>query len=330
MLVSLSGAGHLTRLRAAEMTAMPTRRVGRSSPVPRPWSRRLRQHRAERQAPNDRRRRDWAAWLGVTTAVIAAIGALVFNAVSAIATNRQIEQGQQGQLTERYSKAVEQLGSDSIDVRLGGIYALERLMRDSPTDQPTIVEVLAAFVRDNANKRPSPNPSQMPSATPDLRAALGQRPADILAAVTVLGRRDTRHDMSKHPVDLSFANFAGLNLIAVNMTGMDLKFASLNGAVLNGANLTSAILAGADLTHARLRAADLTCAVLWNANLTGADLSGANLTHVDMSFDVVLTGANLDEANLSGANLGNNNLSGTTGTPRPKQSSSTAAPRCND
>jgi hypothetical protein len=67
----------------------------------------------------------------------------------------------EGHLTDRYTKAVEQLGSDKIEVRLGGIYALERLMRDSPTDQPTIVEVLAAYIRQHA---PRTNPAPVAPA----------------------------------------------------------------------------------------------------------------------------------------------------------------------
>ena len=31
-------------------------------------------------------------------------------------------------MTYRYTKAVEQLGSDKLDVRIGGIYALERVV----------------------------------------------------------------------------------------------------------------------------------------------------------------------------------------------------------
>jgi hypothetical protein len=54
---------------------------------------------------------------------------------------------QQGQFTDRYSKAIEQLGENKMEVRLGGIYALERLMADKARDQPTILEVLAASVR---------------------------------------------------------------------------------------------------------------------------------------------------------------------------------------
>src|SRR4051812_18837241 len=59
-----------------------------------------------------------------------------------------------GQITDRYSKAIEQLGSDALDVRLGGIYALERLAYDSrrkkeQNTQNTIVEVLSAFTREH-------------------------------------------------------------------------------------------------------------------------------------------------------------------------------------
>jgi hypothetical protein len=46
-------------------------------------------------------------------------------------TRRAIELTEQGQVADRYSKAIEQLGSDKgLDVRIGGIYALERIARD--------------------------------------------------------------------------------------------------------------------------------------------------------------------------------------------------------
>ncbi|NET00535.1 MAG: hypothetical protein F6K61_08145 [Sphaerospermopsis sp. SIO1G1] len=54
------------------------------------------------------------------------------------------------QITERFAKAIEQLASDKIEVRLGAIYTLERIAKDSEKDQWTIMEVLTAFVRENA------------------------------------------------------------------------------------------------------------------------------------------------------------------------------------
>jgi hypothetical protein len=86
-------------------------------------------------------------------ATLAVLGAGVGLAYTA----RTYRLSREGHLTDRYTKAVEQLGSDKIEVRLGGIYALERLMRDSSTDQPTIVEVLAAYIRRHA-PRTTPAP----------------------------------------------------------------------------------------------------------------------------------------------------------------------------
>lgn len=72
-----------------------------------------------------------------------------------------------GHVTDRYSKAIEQLGSDKIEIRLGGIYALERLMRDSPNDQPTIIEVLAAYVRQTTSLSQPPAVPAVIGESPD-------------------------------------------------------------------------------------------------------------------------------------------------------------------
>jgi hypothetical protein len=69
---------------------------------------------------------------------------------TADASSKQLERTREGQITDRYTKAVDQLGSQHLDVRLGGIYALERIARDSPDDRATIEEVLTAYVRGHA------------------------------------------------------------------------------------------------------------------------------------------------------------------------------------
>src|SRR5947209_20071799 len=46
-------------------------------------------------------------------------------------TSRMYQLAQQGHITDRYTKAIEQLGADKLNVRLGGIYALERIAVDS-------------------------------------------------------------------------------------------------------------------------------------------------------------------------------------------------------
>ena len=51
------------------------------------------------------------------------------------------------QVTDTYTKAVEQLGHDKAPVRLGAMYSLERLAQDNPPRRQTIVEVLCAYLR---------------------------------------------------------------------------------------------------------------------------------------------------------------------------------------
>jgi hypothetical protein len=176
-------------------------------------------------------------------------------------TARTLEVTEQGHITDRYTKAIEQLGSDKLDVRLGGIYALERIAVDSKRDHPTVVEVLGAFVREGSRRHGAPRPKQSmvdeaaekPDATAPGTDAKPRPATDVQAALSVLGRLPQQPNVSRG----------------------DLTGAQVAGAHLGGANLTSAQLAGADLSGARLYMADLTSALLGGADLSGATLAGA-------------------------------------------------------
>jgi hypothetical protein len=75
-------------------------------------------------------------------------------------SQRQLEIGQEGQITERFTRAIDQLGSKSIDVRLGGIYALERIAKNSPQDQDAITDILSAYVRGHSPWKPTASQGQ--------------------------------------------------------------------------------------------------------------------------------------------------------------------------
>ncbi len=62
------------------------------------------------------------------------------------ATDTAFDAGER-RVTELYTKAVEQLGSDHAAVRLGGLYALERVAQNTPGQRQTIVNVLCAYLR---------------------------------------------------------------------------------------------------------------------------------------------------------------------------------------
>jgi len=273
-------------------------------------------------------KRDWIAIMVTALPGLAALIAVTFTYFSVKATENQLQiarQGQntaqQGQITDRYNAAITNLGSPSIDIRLGGIYALQRLMQDSPRDQPTVIAVLCAFVRDRTmpTRRDRTMPNRKPHKPPTIRP-----PTDIQAALTVVGTRKTANDGHANAtvVDLDFTrlaraqlghgNLSGANLSGANFTGADLSGADLIRANLHGADLTHADLHGADLTRANLQSADLIGAYLpraylhgadlFGAFLDGAELSGADLTRANL-FNASLTGVDLTGVDLTGANL---------------------------
>jgi hypothetical protein len=239
---------------------------------------------------------------------LAALVAVYYTARNADTARRTFQLSEQGHVTERYTKAIEQLGSDKLDVRLGGIYALERIAADSVRDHPTVMEVLTAFIREHTARSEhstiDANENALPPTQPGL--STGTRlTADTQAALTVIGRRASSQD--SRDIDLSHARLTDANLIGANLTGAnltraDLTGANLIGADLIGANLTRADLTGADLTGANLTRAHLTRAHLTDAHLTDANLTRANLTDADLTR-ADLTRADLTRADLTRADL---------------------------
>src|SRR5215469_7014250 len=98
---------------------------------------------------------------------------------------QSLEVTQQGRVTDCHTKAVGKLGSKQLRTRIGGVYALERVALDSPRDHPTVMEVLAAFIREHSREKWPP----LELAADDDRNARTTRP-DVQAAVTVIGRRN--------------------------------------------------------------------------------------------------------------------------------------------
>ncbi|MGB5709377.1 MAG: pentapeptide repeat-containing protein [Waterburya sp.] len=257
-------------------------------------------------------------------AIIAAIGLFV-NYQDAL---KDRELTQERLVTDRFTKAVGQLGNSKEEVIIGGIYSLERIAKDSPKDQWTIMEVLTAFVRTNSSIPPEIQKLEERSEE-KLKAFEKLEPVNIQiqAALTVIERRTPEQDYTSDEdrklnikiLDLSNSNLRGANLRGANLIGADLRGAKLDGADLwdadltganlrnadlSGAKLSGAKLSGAELIRAELIRAELIRAELWDADLTGASLRNAKL------WDAKLDGAELWDADLTGANLRGANLSG--------------------
>ncbi|MCR6490498.1 pentapeptide repeat-containing protein [Amycolatopsis sp. OK19-0408] len=163
-----------------------------------------------------------------------------------------------GQITDRFGRSVEQLGSTNDSVRLGGIYAFDRIAAESPDDRDPIVNLLAAYVRKESPWPPGPS-ARCPADDPiDQVPPLRVRAVDVQAALTVLCRWGPKVDSSDYwpTVDLSDAD-----LRMANLSGGSLWRVRLNGANLARANLVKADLRGADLTETILLETDFQDAV---------------------------------------------------------------------
>lgn len=227
-------------------------------------------------------------------------------AIGAYYTHRTFGLNHQGQITERFTRAVDQLGNTSLDVRLGGIYALERLARESRDDHGAIVEILSAYIREHGRPR---SQEAADADAPNERSPGASRLAtDVQAALTVLGRPTFDTDPRRRwCVDLRDAHLEGAALADAHLEGAvladaHLKGALLEGAHLEGANLMYAQLEGATLRRAHLERAQLLGAVLAHADLTDACLERASLSHADLT-SASLDGAHLQEALLDFAHL---------------------------
>jgi hypothetical protein len=209
----------------------------------------------------------------------------------------QLTLTRQGQVAERFTRAVEQLGGDELEQQLGGIFALERIAEESTSTRLQVFDVLSAYVRQHG------------TASEPIRIA---RVPDVQAALTVLGRRmvlatDRRLDL--HGVNLRAVNLNSAKLQHANLTGARLRLAMLNGAQLQGSQLFSADLQSANFGYAQLQGANFGNAQLQGANLGNAQLQGANLYGAQLQF-AQLQGANLTGAQLQVANLGSARLEG--------------------
>lgn len=227
-------------------------------------------------------------------------------------TDRQQLQSQlaltrQGQIAERYSHAVDQLGSSKPETQLGGVYGLEAIAKQSRGDRQMVFETLAAYLRTCVPRGEDKEPQGR------MIKPLEERAPGAQAAMRVLGRRRVvpgdpilhLQFLDLRRVDLGFADLAQADLSHSDMERSFLLRARLRNVRLDHARLKTAYLAHAGLAHAHLYDTDFRDAI---AN--HADFHGAYLVQADFR------GARLHDANFSGADLSDADLRGALATAR--------------
>jgi hypothetical protein len=284
-----------------------TRRVVHPAGLRRPRKRHSWRHRL--------RSLNWTALTSLVAASAAAAG-VYYTGRSLETTAEQNTVTAQRQIADRFTMAVDQLdraGDEHLQARLGGIYALERLARDSPPDHPIVVEVLSAFIRTNA-ARPKATPS---SDTPhdDIQARIYPTPdcpkleiaADMQAALTVLGRRDVSHDRPGQRIDLRRACLNGANLMGYNFTRADFSSSSLAYANFQFATLSRARFINTDLYSAFFTQAKVDHATFANAHLNSVFIAESDFRET-LFISATLANSHIQDSQVAGARLNSADL----------------------
>lgn len=224
-------------------------------------------------------------------------------------------------VNEIIAEAGDQLGSDTVSIRLTGLFALERLGQTYPGHRQVVVNALCAYLQapwtppEGVPVARSDDPSEPIEIAHDSAVEDGtqpkkcpQPPEDQTQEHRV--RRTAQWILLRHLAKEALPQQRWESMIDLSgayLGGASLYEADLRVAVLAGADLTNADLHETDLRRADLRRVNLTKADLMYACLTGANLEQASLQMADLAW-ATLNGARLSGVNLTGANLRGANL----------------------
>jgi hypothetical protein len=192
-------------------------------------------------------------------------------------------------VTELYTKAAEQIGSDKAPVRLAGLYALERLAQDHSGQRQTIVNVLCAYLR-----MPYTLPGDAPAGDDKVVMAHRERTQERevrLAAQRVLADHLRPGDDHNNPVETFWADI-DLDLTGATLINFNLNHCTTQEVLFNGAKFAG---------HAGFDHATFT----GNARFTQAAFAGnANFSETSFAGHVQFSGASFaGNANFSGASF---------------------------
>lgn len=248
-------------------------------------------------------------WVPVIAAIVGAVAAIAVAVPNYLLQRRQLEEQSQlfrrqhdeqkeqfgrqldqaseqlgilrsGQIADRYSKAVDQLGNAADEVRLGGIYTMGSIMREHPDYEEPVLAVLSSYVR---RKGKVSDDGTIPWAPEEAERDETKPSFAIQAALDVIGQLRSK-DSRAQP------NLRDSDLRGARLQGADLRDASFRRSCLWKAHLQ-----GADLRGASLNRADLTEARLAGVKLEGANLAGARLTRGSLGPEQLAEAKNADQ-----------------------------------
>ncbi len=237
--------------------------------------------------------------------IVAGAGAIIgyiFATGRNIMLDSQNKINAQAQITESMVQAIAQIGAvngsePNIEVRLGGLYSLQRIMQDSEERELSILKILYAYVRENLKRDKTKQPKQINSLFETYNL-----PEDIQAALNIISQFNKERKaqgkklLRDNELNFSHTDFSDYSLKRMDFSDAILENANLSGTDLYQANLSGAFLHGANLSGVFGVMFDLSNAEFFNTNFSGANLSC--MFDSDMGGKTI-TGVNFANASLS-------------------------------
>ncbi|UWR90867.1 pentapeptide repeat-containing protein [Phaeobacter inhibens] len=265
--------------------------------------------------------------IGILVAILAGSATIFFASIRVWTNERNTTATEQGLITDRINKAVEGLGAEktvkqqrqgsegallyeddangepdlkkpimaeitkpNIEVRIGSILALERLAKENLDFHIQIMEILCAYVRNNA-------PCDDPSPTGNLESVPVPRD-DIQIAIKCLGRR--RKSGKQTEASLSFR----LNLRGCDLTRVDFREQDFSGAIFHHSHFKEAIFRDTQLRGSDFSFCNIKDTIIFKCDLTGSKFCNVKTTARDHSqFPISIQSNTLRGMNLAGAKV---------------------------
>jgi uncharacterized protein YjbI with pentapeptide repeats len=225
-------------------------------------------------------------WVNLALGIVGFL-ALYFQYRRVLASDRQSALTEQGQVTDRFTKSVEQLGKTesslpNLEVRIGAIHALERIAADSERDRRAIVEV-SQYLRRNAAYAETCAARDMPLQE-DWDWRNPKPRADIQVCITALGRLRVKEILpTDECLDLSECDLRNVKARSASFEGASFTGSNMDGVRLHSAQLIatsyhSVSAQHASFIHSTLSRAAFPQCQLSMANFYGADCERATFT----------------------------------------------------
>jgi len=200
------------------------------------------------------------------TVTVAVLGIILSAKTFSLTAKEKAAQRKMAQ-SDRFARAIDHLKDESIHIRMGALYELQRIGLEDPKEQVSIVRILSRYVRDRIEDRKYLHPSRFyeEKVRPSEDVTLASEITSLFDAPTNWLQL---HYLKADCVDLGIFQLQHAEFYDAQLREAAFPHANLLGTIFRGANLK-----GADLRKAiNLTASQLLDAIVDDTTLLDPDL----------------------------------------------------------